>query len=108
MKLKKTYSQKTLTVDIEGRLDLSATEKLKDAIMPEINDRLEAIVLNFKNVDMIFSCTLRLLLQIEKTKVSSCKYRIINVNKQVLECFKITGFADILDIETDEDFAEEE
>ena len=83
---------------LQGRLDTTTAPELEQALkgdMPGIN----ALTLDFSQLDYISSAGLRVLLSAHKVMSKKGGMKITNANEMVREVFDVTGFADILDIE---------
>jgi anti-sigma B factor antagonist len=94
---KKTGSGTEIVVS--GRIDTITAPDLQIALIPEFAETKE-ITLNLSGVNYISSAGLRILLAAEKeSKKRGCKFVLTGVIPEVMDIFKITGFADILTIE---------
>ena len=83
---------------IEGRLDSFTSTKLQEKLLHAMTEA-NTIRLDFQNVEYITSAGLRVLLLGEKTARSQGKsICMINVPDKVMNIFKMTGFADMLNI----------
>lgn len=86
-----------LSVRPEGRLDTNTSKLLEEALAPEI-EKYSAITLDFEALQYLSSAGLRVLLSIQK-KMKGKQLKLVNVNKNIMEVFEITGFVDFLNIE---------
>ncbi|MCL2062961.1 MAG: STAS domain-containing protein [Candidatus Cloacimonetes bacterium] len=85
---------------VEGKLDSSTSPKLQEKLMLALNEA-KKIRMDFKDVEYISSAGLRVLLLGEKTARATGKsMTIYNVPDRVMSIFTMTGFADMLNIET--------
>jgi len=87
-----------LILTIEGRIDTTTAPSLEE-VVNNMSDSIKDLVLDMKNVEYVSSAGLRVLLSIQKkiSKVGTLK--LTGINDDVMEVFKMTGFADILTIE---------
>ena len=97
MNISKQEQDGELLVKPVGRLDTNTSKELEDAIMPEL-DGCNALKLDFSELQYLSSAGLRVLLSVQK-KMKGKKFSLINVNKNIMEVFEITGFVDFLNIE---------
>lgn len=85
----------TTVLEIEGRLDTATAPELEKTINGE-GDELKSLVLDFEGVKYISSAGLRVLLGAQKKMNSQGSMELINVNKDIMDIFEMTGFADFL------------
>ncbi len=86
-----------LLVKPEGRLDTNTSKELEESLQPEL-EKYNDITLDFDGLLYLSSAGLRVLLSIQK-KMKGKRFRLVNVNKNIMEVFEITGFVDFLNIE---------
>lgn len=98
MEIRKELTENRLALAVSGRLDTTTAPQL-DAAIKESIDGVEALTLDFSELEYISSAGLRVLLSTQKTMNKQGKMRLIGVQEAVMEVFEITGFADILTIE---------
>lgn len=99
MILTKDYNEKKLIVAIEGRIDTITSQELDNEINNELGN-FESLTLDFTSVEYISSAGLRVLVAIQKKlKATNVPFIIKNVNDNVNEIFKMSGFDKILTIE---------
>ncbi len=99
MKLTLNTNGASLEAKVEGRLDTTTAP----AMEKEMNANLEGItdlVLDFQQLEYISSAGLRVVLSLQKEMNKRGTMTVRHVNEAVMEVFSITGFADILTIET--------
>ncbi len=97
MKITANKNENKLVVAIAGRIDTTTAPEL-EAEFNELGD-INELVLDFADVEYISSAGLRVLLKAQKLMAAFGNMKIINVSKDVLDVFDITGFTDILTIE---------
>ncbi len=97
MEIIKQEQNGELLVKPVGRLDTNTSKELENAVMPEL-DGCDALKLDFSELQYLSSAGLRVLLSVQK-KMKGKKFSLINVNKNIMEVFEITGFVDFLNIE---------
>ena len=98
MTITKTQNGTALTIALEGRLDTMTAPELEAELKKSL-DGVEALNLDFSNLDYISSAGLRVLLSAHKLMSAKGGMKVTNVNEIVREVFDVTGFSDILTIE---------
>ncbi|MDR0556817.1 MAG: STAS domain-containing protein [Treponema sp.] len=91
---------------LEGKIVLSINGKLSAATSGDFNVAVEealgesnAIDLDFRDVDYLASAGLRVLVAAQKRlRASGGSLRLLNVRKEVMEVFEITGLDEIFGI----------
>ena len=99
MTIEKKVNGTALEIVLEGRLDTMTAPELE----AELNQSLgsaESLTLDFSKLEYISSAGLRVLLSAHKVMSAKGGMKLRNVNEIVQEVFEVTGFADILDIES--------
>ena len=86
-----------LLVKPEGRIDINTATEFSQLIEEEIDD-LTNLVIDFENIVYISSIGLRILLEFQKNMSTHGSMKIINVNEEIMNIFKMTGFDKILTI----------
>ena len=97
MKIRKTESENTLTVALEGRLDTGTAPQLEEDMKNSLSN-IEELYLDFEGLDYVSSAGLRVLLAMQKTMNRQGRMVLRNVNDNIMEVFEMTGFVDILTI----------
>ncbi len=87
-----------LTVELEGRLDTVAAPELEEQIEPAL-EGVEKLIIDLENLEYISSAGLRVMLTTMQTMEEQGEMIVRNVGPDVMEVFKLTGFAGILNIE---------
>ncbi|MCI8300003.1 MAG: STAS domain-containing protein [Lachnospiraceae bacterium] len=88
-----------LCISLEGRLDTTTAPQLEKVLA----DRLEGLtelVFDMSALDYLSSAGLRVLLGAQKRMNKQGSMKVMNVNETIMEIFEVTGFADILTIES--------
>ncbi len=98
LNIEKTTEDKKLLLALTGRLDTTTAPEL-EAVLRDFLDGVEALELDFANLDYISSAGLRVLLGAQKIMNKQGEMKLIHVNETIAEIFDITGFTDILTIE---------
>ena len=98
MEIKKIIDNKTLTVELIGRLDaVTAVELDKD--LKNALENISELVFELKKLDYIASAGLRILLKYQKqTDKDGIRMKIQNVQPEVRDVLDMTGFSDFLNI----------
>ncbi|MBQ9385124.1 MAG: STAS domain-containing protein [Ruminiclostridium sp.] len=97
MKYEKTPDGKTLNVELIGEVDSMNVGDIEEALLREVEGVTE---LNFdlNELEYISSAGLRVLLQMQKMMKTQGTMTIKNVNDDVMDIFKVTGFVRLLNI----------
>ena len=85
-------------IELVGRLDTTTAPALDKAISSDI-EGAKKLVIDFKSLEYISSAGLRVLLATQKKMQKVGTMKLVNVCKEVMEVFEMTGFSDILTIE---------
>jgi len=87
-----------LTIFVSGRVDTVTAPEL-DAFITENTEGISELVLDLKDMSYTSSSGLRVILKAQKLMNKLGKMKVINVQKDVMDIFDMTGFSDILTIE---------
>ena len=87
-----------LIVELEGRLDTVAAPELEEQIEPAL-EGVEKLLMDLESLEYISSAGLRVMLTTMQTMEEQGEMIVRNVGPDVMEVFKLTGFAGILNIE---------
>ena len=99
MNIVKTVNGEETTLAVEGRIDATNSKELQDAIISSFQ-ATKNLVIDFEKVAYVASAGLRALLLGHKTAVSkSGVMKLVHVNDDVMEVFRMTGFQSALHIE---------
>ena len=92
-------------VEAKGKLDIYSAQDYFDEIKDYLNRKYTTeLILEFSNISYVASIGLRGILELYKiTQAKECSLKLKNVNKEVLNVFKISGFDKFLTIENDFD-----
>lgn len=88
-----------LTVLLEGRLDTTTSPQLEEELNHSLNG-IQKLVLDFEKLSYLSSAGLRVILATQKQMNKQGTMVIKNVNETIMEVFEITGFVEILTIES--------
>lgn len=99
MTITKTLEGTTLAIALEGRLDTTSAPLLEAELRQNLNG-ITRLDLDFAALEYISSAGLRVLLAAQKVMNKQGQMIIYNVSETVMEVFEVTGFTDILTIET--------
>lgn len=88
-----------LTLRLEGRLDTTTAPMLEEIVSNSF-DGLIQVTMDFDKLGYISSAGLRVLLAAQKKMNKQGEMVIRNVNDTIMEVFEVTGFVDILTIES--------
>ena len=98
MKIEKKLNEKTLVIELEGRLDTTTAPQLEAELKNSL-DGVTELVFDLGALEYISSAGLRVLLSAYKTMRGKGSMKITNANELVKEVFEVTGFSDFLPIE---------
>ncbi len=88
-----------LTIGLEGRLDTTTAPQLETELKTALEDVTE-LVFEIKDLAYISSAGLRVLLSAQKVMNKQGSMVIRGASEEVMEIFDVTGFVDILTIES--------
>lgn len=85
---------------LEGELDTAAAQEVETALQPLSSNSSRDIIFDCANLDYIASSGLRILLSILKSaKANGHKVVLKDVNDEIKNVFKLTGFISLFDFE---------
>lgn len=87
-----------LDVKVTERLDTTTAPQLEEALSDQLTG-VEALALDFSELNYVSSAGLRVLLSLQKIMNKQGEMVVRNVNENIMEVFDITGFVDVLTIE---------
>ncbi|MBR6127478.1 STAS domain-containing protein [bacterium] len=98
-----TYSKDAvLYIKASGKLDIYNAPDYLEEVKEHLKKYANEYVLDFSEITFVASIGLRAILSIYKiAKAKGCSLKLINVNKDILHSFQITGFDEFLTIEND-------
>ena len=99
MNITKVKEGDKLTVTLEGRLDTTTSPQLEEDIKDEFSG-IKELVFDITNLEYISSAGLRVLLFAQKKMNTLGSMVIKGANEEIMEIFEVTGFVDILTIES--------
>ena len=88
-----------LTLKIEGRLDTNTAPTLEKTINENL-DGVTELMLDMNQLTYVSSAGLRVLLSSQKKMNKIGTMKLIGVCEEVMEVFEMTGFVDVLNIES--------
>lgn len=88
-----------LTIGLEGRLDTTTAPQLENELKTAV-EGIDELVFDMKDLAYISSAGLRVLLSAQKVMNKQGSMVIRNANEEIMEIFDVTGFVDILTIES--------
>ena len=96
MDIDKKINGKELTITVEGRLDTITAPQLEAELKRSVGDT-ERLIFDLSSLEYISSAGL---LSAQKVMNRQGEMIVRNANEMVMEVFEITGFVDILNIES--------
>ena len=98
IKLRKTEDN-VLVVSASGKIDIDTAVEYGTKVTDAIDDNdIKDVVLDFSEITYISSMGLRIILELHQKMNNFGSMKIINVDEQVLNIFKMTGFTKFLNI----------
>ena len=88
-----------LTISLKGRLDTITSPQLEGELRDALNG-IDELVFDMIDLEYISSAGLRVLLSTQKTMSRQGSMTIRNANPDIMDIFEVTGFIDILTIES--------
>lgn len=88
-----------LLLSLKGRLDTTTAPELESVLKDEM-EGLERLIFDFFSLEYLSSAGLRVLLSVQKIMNKQGEMILRNVNETIMEIFEVTGFSDILSIES--------
>lgn len=100
MTINRTLEGNALTVALAGRLDTTTAPQLETELK-QCLDGVTSLVLDMKELAYLSSAGLRVILSAQKRMNKQGSMVVRHVNETIMDIFTVTGFADILTIESD-------
>jgi anti-sigma B factor antagonist len=97
MKFEKTNDGKIMNVELIGEIDSMNVTEIEETLLREA-EGVTDITFDLSQLEYISSAGLRMLLQMQKMMKTQGNMTIKNVNEEVMEIFKVTGFVRLLNI----------
>ena len=96
LKIHAEHKEKWQLVAIDGRLDVSTSEEVRDQILALMAD--QPMIISLERCDYISSLGIRALLMVAKA-ARQANLRVIFVisSQEVIDVFEMTGFIDLLE-----------
>ena len=87
-------------VTLEGELDTAAAAEVEETLQPLFNSNGKDVVIDCTELEYIASSGLRILISVLKgAKAGGSKVIIKNLNDDIKEVFKLTGFINLFEFE---------
>lgn len=100
MKTNIQNADEKIVVTLVGEMDTAAAMEMEKKLQPILENKNKDIVIDCKNLEYIASSGLRILLSILKlSKNNDCQVILKDVNDDIKEVFKLTGFINIFEFE---------
>lgn len=99
MNITKKANGNELCISLEGRLDTTTAPELEKVLSDSLEGVTE-LTFDMSALDYLSSAGLRILLGAQKQMNKQGSMKVTNVNETIMEIFEVTGFADILTIES--------
>ena len=89
-----------ILVTLEGELDTAAAAEVEQTLQPLYNSNGKDVIIDCTELEYIASSGLRILISVLKgAKAGGSKVVIKNLNDDIMDVFKLTGFINIFDFE---------
>lgn len=98
MKLKSKKEGNRLTIYLIGRVNVKTASEFEDGVMKMLDDVTD-LTLDLSELQFISSSGLRSLLKIQKKMNFKGTMTVVNVNDDIMEVFRLTGFDNFLNIQ---------
>ena len=98
MTINKTKNGNEVTIMIEGRVDSKTAPEFESIVKEEFGNS-DSMIIDLAKVNYISSAGLRVFLTAHKTMSAKDGLKVINVCKEVMAIFDVTGFSGVLNIE---------
>ena len=96
--VKTRVSENAVSMDLEGVLDSKTAPELEEKIT-EIGDKVTEIHFDFADLEFLTSAGLRTILYARQLMDDKDgRMTLKNVNSDIMDIFKMTGFLDVLEI----------
>ena len=100
MKTNIQNADEKIVVTLVGEMDTAAAMEMEKKLQPILENKNKDIVIDCKDLEYIASSGLRILLSILKlSKNNDCQVILKDVNDDIKEVFKLTGFINIFEFE---------
>lgn len=99
MNIDKKLDGEKLFIELEGSLDTTTAPILEEELENLLND-VKTIVFDLEKLEYISSAGLRVILATQQRMMEHGEMKLTHVNDEVMEVFYITGFSNILNIES--------
>lgn len=102
MKITEKKTDKAIIVEINGRIDAVTTSEAESYLNSLVENNEYNIVIDCKNLDYINSSGLRILIMnLKKQTANNKKLLLCNLQKNIKDVFKFSGFTNLFDVELD-------
>ena len=106
MEIISTKNDKAVVVEINGRIDAVTTSDAEKFFATLVDESNEDIIVDCKNMDYINSSGLRILIMsLKKQAAKGKKMLLCNLQDNIKDVFKFSGFTNLFNIELDLDKA---
>ena len=99
MTITTTRNGSALTLQLEGRLDTTTSPQLEAELSASLNG-VTQLTLDLQQLAYLSSAGLRVILGAQKRMNKQGQMIVRHVNETIMEVFEVTGFVDILTIES--------
>ena len=98
MELRKEVNGSSLTIALDGRLDITTAPQLEAEISGGLSG-ITDLTIDMAKLVYVSSAGLRVLLKAQKLMNKQGKMTVKNASQEIKEIFEVTGFDELLNIE---------
>jgi len=99
LKIDVTEAKDLTTLHLAGEIDIYTAPKLKEAMLPLMDQQNHTVEVDLEDVDYMDSTGIGTFVSaLKASKLNNCHLRLINLQDRVLRLFSITGLDEIMDI----------
>ncbi len=106
MEITEKKTDKAIIAEINGRIDAVTTSDAEQYLNSLVDNNETNIIIDCKNLDYINSSGLRILIMnLKKQTARNKKLLLCNLQNNIKDVFKFSGFTNLFDVELDLDQA---
>jgi anti-sigma B factor antagonist len=106
MEIKQEVKENVVILSLTGRLDTLNFPLLDNAMNLLLGKNQKFVILDCKDMDYVSSSGLRILLKaLKQVKAAGGRFMICNLQPQIIQVFKISGFDHLFEISSDKNQA---
>ncbi len=98
MEIRKSIQNNVETLSIKGKIDALNSQQFENSVFASISSGTSKLIIDLKELEYISSSGLRVFLMVAKKLKTSGKVCLCELQPQVLQIFRISGFDSIFTI----------